>query len=660
MSPSRFFWSAASFLLVLTWGVYAGALKNEFVDFDDNVYITQNPHTAAGLVPTSLYYAWTTFDSGNWIPVTWMSYQLDAALFGVNPIAFHGTNVALHAINVVLFFGWLLRWTGFRWQSLITATIFAVHPLHVESVAWAAERKDVLSTFWLLMTLLCYERYASRPTLRMYFATIMCFAVGILSKSMLVTVPLLLLVLDFSCFRRETADNDASALNLIRSELDTTVPDVWNRRSWNRLLLEKIPLFAISILDGIVTIWAQGNGQEGVSAFTSLSRLPLMNRCGNAAQAYCWYVSKSFWPSGLMAYYPHPLDGIDWLSVAIAFLALTVFSVYVAINGRVRHYLVFGWLWFVISLLPVIGLLQVGSQSYADRYSYVPHLGLLPLLVWEFHFWISRLPANRVIAAWVSITVCVVLGLATTIQVRFWRTTDSLWARALDVDPDNWFAHLQIGNRQLLQTNQPEQANIHFQQVIRQRPQHADALNNLGWIHQVRGENDVPQAYYLKALAADPLHGNAMHNLITLMKSQRRLTEITEILKRYCDRRPNDARAHRELGMIYAKSGRMELARTEFSQALTGDPEDQAARNNLALALAHLGQKKEAQEQLKQVLKQNPNDAGAHVNLGVLLQEAGQPGEAGRHYTRALQINPQDNEAAQRLENLSRSARGQN
>lgn len=640
LSGLRFLVIGSAVLVAVTLAAFAGVLQNDFVNFDDDVYVTQNPYTAKGLSRAGFRYAWSTFDSGNWIPLTFLSYQLDVTLFGLRPAAFHATSLALHIANVVLLFVWLVRATGSSWRSLAVAALFAVHPLHVESVAWVAERKDVLSAFWLLIALLAYLRYATRPAAGWYLAMCAAFALGLLSKSMLVTLPLLLLLIDVWPLQRWVA----------RPPIEATARR-YPQRTARQLFVEKSPLFALALLDGAITIVAQGSGET--TALTSLARLPLDIRVGNSVVGYGWYIARTLWPTDLSVLYVHPLKNLAWGPVAMAAVLLTGISLYVGMNGLRRSHLWFGWLWFLIALLPVIGLLQVGTQAYADRYSYIPHIGLFLLIVWESWHWLSRVPAGRSVAgvtAAVATAVCVWL---TTSQVTVWRNADTLFAHALAVDPKNWYAHLLVGDLRL-KAGHPDEAFEHFQLVLKERPGHSDALNNLGWIHQGRKEWAVAERYYRQALAGDPRHATAMHNLVSLLKQQNRIADAAGLLETYTAKRPEDTKMHSELGLLYARQGKMEAARRQFSQVITIAPDDVAARNNLALALAQLGRAPEARSHLEIVLLQQPDNANAHVNLGDLLENAGELAAARDHFSAALKLEPQDAEVRQRLEALER------
>lgn len=499
-------------LTLVAVAAYWPTLSAGFVDFDDPVYVTANRFVSAGLTLDSIRYAWTTFDSGNWIPLTWLSYELDASLFGVSASAFHFTNLLLHIANVLLVYALLRRLTEAVEQSAVVAAWFAVHPLHVESVAWISERKDVLSTFWLLLTLLAYVNYVRWQTWGRYLMVCCGMMLGLLSKSMLVTLPVLLLVLDYWPLQRYAG-----------REWLWEQPENDSRRPWQTLVWEKLPLFGLSLIDGVVTLCAQGAGR---SAYTGLEQLPLADRVGNAIHAYAWYLWKTILPVGLSPFYPHPLESLAWWRVAGAATLLLAVSGVVFVYGRQRGHLIFGWLWFLVVLLPVIGLVQVGMQAHADRYSYVAHIGLFTAMVWESADWLVRRTVSRRMCVLLTTATVLILAVLTNVQARHWRNSEALWSHALAVDRDNHLAHYQLGVLHLSE-QRLESALDHFRSVLIQRPGHVDALNNLGWIHQLRGERDEAERCYLLAIRSAPEQKRARNNLNRLRQIDRPDKNVT-------------------------------------------------------------------------------------------------------------------------------------
>jgi Tfp pilus assembly protein PilF len=577
---------AGCLVAALAFLTYLPALWNDFVDWDDPVYVTGNPHVAAGLTANSVRYALTTFDSHNWIPLTWLSYELDASLFGLNPAAFHAVNVSWHTLNVWLLYCVLTRWTGSLYRSAIVAALFAVHPMHVESVAWVSERKDLLSTCGLLLSLLAYQSYASRPTWPRYALVAVLMALGLLAKSMLVTLPVLLCLVDIWPLNRVRW----------RADPDPATGDV--RRSPWWLLVEKIPLVVLALTDGLVTVAAQQ------TAMTGAAILPFQARLANAVDAYRWYLSKTFWPTGLCAFYQHPLGSLSASAVWGSAALLVGLTAYVALRGRHHRDMVLGWGWFVISLLPVIGLIQVGTQAYADRYLYIPHIGLFILVVWELHRILQRWPAGQwvgIVLACVATGACVTL---TTSQIRTWRDPASLWGRALELNRYNAIAHLQLG-RIALAKQDWDAAEEHFTDVMVERPSDPDAILSLGFLHQQRQEWDLAAEYYSWLLRLSPRHSAATHNLSLLPARELKPAVPT----------PPAVREKLQLGLRHARRGEFESALRLFQEAADVDPPDVASQNYTATALEELNRLDEASRYYARALRANPLDVEARHGL---------------------------------------------
>jgi Flp pilus assembly protein TadD len=613
---------------------YAPTLANSYVAYDDNVYLFGNEHVKAGLSWDGVTYAFTTFDSGNWIPVVWLSYLLESTLFGVRAEASHGINVLAHGLNAVLLFVWLRRRTGRPDRSFAVALLFALHPLHVESVAWAAERKDLLSTFFFLCMLIGYDEYVRRPNLWRYLKVVGCLALGLLSKSMLVTAPFVLAIID------------RWPPHLWEPDESTEIrPPSRPRRL---MVAEKLPLLLLAGVVGLITIWAQGSG--ATTSFTSWEQLPLAYRLGNAATAYVWYLEKTFVPAGLCVMCSHPLERLEWPWVAVSALLLTGISVIVFRLGRRFGVLPFGWLWFLVTLLPVIGILQVGTQAHADRYSYLPHIGLLIALVWQIDWALCRYAPRRTSAVVLAATTGVFLML-TMRQTGFWKDTETLWQRAVSVSPANWEAHSQLGSIHLL-GGRLDQAADQFEEALKWNPKLTDVRMNLGWVHQSRKEWAKARAQYEHILSMNAGHQEAMYSLMAVLERQDQVAAAAPRLQRYVQRRPGDVRMHNVLGLIYVRGGRLPAGLREFEAAAAADPSDVPSRKNLGLALCELGRLAEAQPHLEAVVAGRPRDANARVNLAMCLEGLGRQGEARRQLEVAVSLNPNDQDARRRLERL--------
>ncbi|SFI66040.1 Tfp pilus assembly protein PilF [Planctomicrobium piriforme] len=699
-------------LVALTVLAYAGVFWNDFVNFDDELYVTKNTNVMAGLNWYSWVYAWTTFDTGNWIPLTWLSLELDSTLFGVKPWAFHGTNLLLHAANVALLFWFLTRVTSQIALSAIFAALFAVHPLHVESVAWASERKDVLSTFWLLATLLIYTRYAERPSAGLYLAATLTFIAGLLSKSMLVTLPIVLLLLDAWPLGRVTG------LKLGPTALTCPPRPLW------RLLLEKAPWLLLSVIEGVVTIFAQGDSE----AFTGTDRLPILYRLGNSAHAVGWYVWKTFWPSSLCIIYTHPLKELRWELAALGTLTFLAISAYVIIGTRQgRPWLAIGWLWYLVTLLPVVGLLQVGSQAYADRYSYVPQMGLLVILVWEAHYWLTRSsvgksiavdshaslapesrvdsstgaiggegrgegenktaadtlpltpsPSPRSVAAShgeslsgargelnpASLTskrmtlagaavgiVIVALLVVTTFQVRTWRNSDAIWRQAYRVDPRSWVVNFHLGTY-LAEQGKIAEADKMLEVAVEQRPTWDVALSNLGWTQQKLGHFERARTLYEESLRQKPDQPKTLYNMVDLYLDLKDLPKASQTLALWLREHPEDTTERLRLGRLYARQGKIDQALAEFETVLRFESGNSAAHNNAGLSLSMLGRYPAAKTHLDRALQISPNFLDAHVNLAYVLEQLGDLPGAEQHYQTALKLKPGDPDAVDGLKRV--------
>ena len=630
--------SGIAILLLLSISVYLPALELGFVEFDDNIYVFRNPHVAAGLSWSSVVYAFTTFDSGNWIPLTWLSYLVDSTCFGVRPAAFHAVNVLLHALNVVLLYVWLSRISGAFWRSFAVAALFAVHPLHVESVAWVSERKDVLSTFFFLLMLIAYDNYGLKPNLWRFIPVLIAFILGLLSKSMLVTAPVLLWLLDLFPGRQW------SAISFNPNEMEEPSPYTDLRK-----IAEKFPLLILAVAISYVTIRAQGSGQT--TAFTSFDRIPFNFRIGNALNGYVWYLIKTFVPTGLCAMYSHPMRRLDWPAVAGSITVLLAISAIAVVMIQRRSYLIFGWVWFLLTLLPVIGLVQVGTQAYADRYSYIPQIGLLIAIVWYAESRLRRLSSGSRTGAACLVLAVIGLSWVTVQQIGFWKDTETLWKRALAVSPSNWEAHRQLGSI-YLQQEKFDEAIDQFQNVVKWNPALPSPLENLGWIHQQRKEWLDAVNYYEQCLDLNPGSEFAMRNLLLLLQTQKKLPQARLYLERYTRRCPTDVRMLNQLGLMLAKNGEFRKALTEFKQAENNAPDDPATQTNLGLTLSELKRFKEARVHLEKAVELQPQDLHAHVNLGLLYVKLELKDEARKQFLEALEIDPDDVDARRQLELL--------
>ncbi|MBI3860361.1 MAG: tetratricopeptide repeat protein [Planctomycetia bacterium] len=526
-------WLIAASLTVVTAAAYWETFSNGFVYFDDNGYVAENSFVRKGLTVESLAYAWTTFDLGNWNPLVWMSYELDVALWGHRVQALHVTDLVLHVASVLLLFYLADRMTGATGCSAVLAALWGLHPLHVESVAWIAERKDVLSTLFLFVSLVCYERYAVDLKRAWYAGMFAAFVLGMLSKPMLVTLPVLLLLLDFWPLGRWRRPGDNAA------------PGKYVQRSTARLVVEKLPVLVVAAAFAGVAVWAQ----RTQSAVASLEMHPLPFRVNNMFESYLWYLAKTFVPTELSAYYPLTARPIDWVRLTAIAAFLLAVCCWAFVCRRRHPWLICGWSWFVISILPVVGLVQLGSAAHADRYTYVPHIGLFFAIVWEADFWLSKLPRGAVLKVTLAGLQLVFYFLLTFLQVGYWSDAQSLWKHALDVDRKNWMAHLHLGLDEL-KRDDIKAAMQHLDRAIDLNPGCRDAYLIVAAIHQHQQRWDLAERNYHSALKADPNNTTALLNLGRIYRLNDRFPAARETLLRCLAIDPGAARAREELELV--------------------------------------------------------------------------------------------------------------
>jgi tetratricopeptide (TPR) repeat protein len=536
-------------LIALVLLVFAPVRHHEFLFFDDPLLVTQRPEVLRGLTWENVRWAFTNGWGCNWHPITWLSHMLDVQLFGLDAGGHHLTSVLLHAANAVLLFLVLQLMTGQAAPSAFVAALFAVHPLHVESVAWVAERKDVLSAFFWMLTLWAYVGYARRPAAARYLAVLVLFAFGLASKPMVVTLPFVLLLLD--------------VWPLGRTALGT------------RLVWEKLPLLALTVVVSVATVFFQ----QGCRAVSDLDSLPLGLRLENALVSYVAYVAKTLWPAHLAAFYPYPRSFPAW-EVAGAAAVLAGLSL-LAWASRRRGYALVGWLWFVGTLVPVIGLVHAGEQALADRFTYVPLVGLLLVVAWGVPDLLRGWPPRRLvlsIGAALVVAACVVVARA---QVAHWRNEATVWAHALDVTAGNDLAHNNLGMT-LMMEGRAEEARAHFAEAVRIRPDNAVAHVNLGWALATQGHPDAALAEYEEALRIDPEQPDAHFNLGLAVEKLGRGEEAVFHLEEAVRLRPDRAQYHRVLGRMLVDRGRRADAVAQYQEALRLNPEDGRTRSALA------------------------------------------------------------------------------
>jgi len=566
-------------LVALTLAAFLPVVRCGFVNFDDNRYVSENAMVQRGLTLDGVRWAFTTGELANYHPLTWVSLMLDRTLWGDGALGFHLTNVALHAANAVLLYLVLRRMTGATWRSLLVAAVFAIHPLRVESVAWVSGRKDCLSALFGLLAIAAYVRYVSLPTAARYAAVAGLFAASLLCKATFVTLPAVLLLLDLWPLRRE--------------------------RSWRALTVEKLPLVGIAVAASVATFIVQRAG----GAVGSIDRYPLWRRAANAVAAYFGYLAKTVMPTNLAVFYPQPRT----LAVATTVIAMSVLVAITALaiaRRRSSPWMLIGWLWFLGTLVPMIGLVQVGGQAMADRYTYLPMIGLLIAVVWS-------LPLMRRTMGVASLLVIVTLSTITWRQIGYWRDSVTLWSRTIDVTKDNYVAHTNLAVELAARRNPVDAiaAELHFHQAIAIRPNWSTAHNGLGALLAARGDVNGAIAAYESAIAARPDYAVAHRNLANRLAAMGQSDEAVSHYRRAIELQPDDAKAHLLLGLELARRGDVAGARPHLESAAKLDPSLRDANYYAGIACAQAGDLAVAAGYFRAVLRRSPGDAEAQAAL---------------------------------------------
>ncbi len=569
---------------------YLQTWQHDFVDFDDRGYVSNNVHVQMGLTPANVGWAFSTFMTGNWHPLTWLSHMLDIDLWGSTAGGHHLTSALLHAVNSLLLFIVFWRMTGGLWRSALVAALFAVHPLHVESVAWVSERKDVLSTLFGLLALGAYVGYVRSRSAGQYLLTVICYALSLLSKQMWVTFPFLLLLLDIWPLRRWKLWQIESPAPLAALEV----------RSIRQILWEKAPFFALAAIFSGITFVAQREGQN----IFGLDDFPLGSRIANAIVGYAAYLGKLVAPLKLAFFYPHPLHW-SFLAVGFSGVVLLLVTTFALLRRDRSPWLLVGWLWFVGTLVPVIGLVQIGSQTIADRYTYLPSIGFFLMLVWSIPTeWAVRYPKATVAAA---ATLLALLSAKTWLQTSHWKDSRSLFSHAARVTRDNYMAH-----------------------------------QNLGLLHEREGDLTGALALYRMAAAERPAYAkiNAHENIASILIRQGRNTEARSELEAAIALNPKSSIAYNSLGSLMMLANENEKAATYLHRALELDPKNKGAQLNYGMTLALLGRSDEAIAQLTPIVRQEPERLLARTSLASAYAGRGDQERALEEISQILRIDP--------------------
>ncbi len=570
-------------LTVACLTVYGQTAGFPFVNYDDPVHVYGNPAVRGGLSPDGLRWAITATGDAGWIPMTWLSRMLDASLFGMNAGAHHFVNLLLHIVNTLLLYRFLRRVTGRTWACAVIAALFAVHPLHVESVAWVTERKDVLAACFWFLSLDAYVSYCARPSAPRSFVVASFFLLGLMSKPIVVTLPFVLLLLDYWPLGRVRAA---------------------------RLLVEKLPLFILSALFCVLTLI----GQEKADALASLDLVPMGARISNGLSSYVAYLAKTLVPYGLSVHYPHPGTApAQWKSVSAGgiLVAMTAFSL---VQLRRRPWIPVGWFWFVGTLLPVIGLVQAGRQAMADRCTYIPLTGIFLILIWGGTELSRRMKQPSVATMTVAVVWLAGLSAVAWVQVGYWRSSPALFAHALQVTDGNWLAHNQLGHA-LEREGKVEEAIRHYRAALRILPDYAEAHDNLGVALLSIGKSEEAESHFREAIRLAPSFADGWNNLGVILARAGRRREAIDCFREALRRRTAFPGARYNLGSALVESGDVRGAIIEFRASLAEDPTRAECFNALGIALAMEGRRAEAVDRFREALRLRPGYPEARANL---------------------------------------------
>lgn len=584
-------------LALTTIIAYEPVRLNRFVNYDDDVYVTENPHVKEGITRDSILWAFTTGHGNNWHPLTWLSHMLDCELFGLEPFWHHLSNLLFHIANTLLLFWVLKRTTGAIGASVFVAAAFAIHPLHIESVAWVAERKDVLSGFFWILTIAAYVRYAEQRGIKRYLLVVLAFCLGLMSKPMTATLPFVLLLLDYWPLGRFQWGRQSKRGTSPQPE---SAKAGYQKASLWGLIREKIPLFVLAVILSVITFIVQQKGKPTgmlgtVPASIRITTAPLNIRISNALVSYVSYIVKMFYPRRLAVLYPHPGDSLPKWQPIVCFLILAAISAGVIYLARRRRYLAVGWLWYLGTMVPVIGLVQVGAQAMADRYTYLPLIGIFIMIAWLAAELTAKWRHRNAALGTVAMVVLAILLICTRRQVRYWQNSLSLFGHALTVTENNFIMHNNYG-AELFEKGRFDEAAAHFNKALQINQNFLDARASIGRVFLEQGKFDEAIALF------------------------------TELL----DARPDWPEAHYLLGAAYARKGDYKRSIPPFKAALRLRPDWPEAYNDLALAYLLLGDYEQAIQNYNEALRLKPDYPAAIKNLKIALKKQAEIEEAVR------------------------------
>lgn len=643
----RYIFLICLFLLFITLAVFFQVRNFDFVNFDDPIYVYENPHIQKGLTLKSIGWAFTSFRGSLWIPVTWLSFIVDYKLFGLNPGGYHLTNVFFHIINTLLLFLFLKCITGKLWRSAFVAALFAIHPLHVESVAWVTERKDVLCMFFMMLALWMYARYAERPSSGKYLSVFLLFGLGLMAKPMVVTFPFILLLLDYWPLGRFKFGNKDSSGKIPAGK--HFIP-LNKKINFSQILLEKIPLFALSITVSVITFIAGKTGE----ALISVDVIPLKYRIPNAIVSYVVYIRKTVWPNDLAVFYPHNVTLLPLWKIVFSGVFLMCITVIIIRSAQRFPYFIVGWFWYLGTLFPVIGIFQAGAQAMADRFTYIPVIGLFIITAWGIPEIIKKWRYRKVVLLILSGLLILTSATASWKQIQYWQDSGKLFEHTLNVTSDDPNIHLHQGLF-LAKQGKSDEAFEHYSEALRLQSDYYRAHNNLGVLFADKGMFDDAVKHYTEALRLKPDYSEAHSNMANALINQAKYNEAVMHYSEALRLKPGNAKLHNDLANVFVIQSKYDEAIIHYKEALNLKQDYAEAHSNMAVVHARMGKLDDAVTHCKEALRLNPGHANIHNNMGAFLAEQGKYDEAIKHYREALRLKPDYTEARKNLENVLNS-----
>jgi len=615
ISPERQILIVYIVLTVATFAAFWQVNQFDFINFDDPIYVTENSHVQSGITLDGFRWAFSTRYYDLWHPLLWLSFMFDYQFYGLNAGGYHLTNLILHIMSALLLFWLFNRMTGAIWRSAFVAALFALHPLHVESVAWIAERKDVLSAFFWMLTLCLYVYYTEKPVIRRYLPVLFSFVCALMSKPMVITLPIVMILLDYWPLGRF----DSKKTNLI----------LWQ-------LKEKIPFFVLSAVLVIITLYAP-HSKAYVKAF------PLGSRLANVPVSFVTYLEKTFWPHDLAVFYPFSDQLPVWQVLGTALLILVISVAVIAAVKRLP-YLFVGWMWYSITLLPVIKIVQVGRDSMADRYHYLPSIGIAVMMAWGLPLLFTREDTRKKILFPVAITFLTIMSVLTWKQCGYWKNSVTLYSHTLQVTKDNALAHNNLGIA-LLAEGKVEEAIEHYNNAISITPDYIYFYNNRGSAYAKLGQYQRAIEDYNQAVRLKPDDAGAYYNKGIAYTDIGQYQLAIENFNTAIHLKPNNADAYNNLGTIYLKLGQYQQAIENCNQAIRLKPNDANGYYNRGIAYGKLGQHQREIEDYNQAISLTPGDADAYYNRGVAYGALGQYQGAIENWNQAIRLKPNYAEA---------------